>query len=329
VLTIHTAGDAAPVCYGGGEIPPDAVWLDLLAPDETERRLVEAHTGLRLPSRAEIEGIALSGRNRGDEEVLRLHMTLFAEDGDRPPPLGLLLTPALMVSLRYAQSQAVTAAAEALREERPPTGTDALIALVETLVEHTASRMQDIAAEMAHLSSRLFVRTRLRTQLLRELMIEVGRLEGRLTRIRASLLGLNRMLVFLCDREVPWLDAGARTQLRILSSDVSALDEFDQQLTDKMQFQLDAILGFINTDQNDVMKVLTVVSAASIPPVILVGVWGMNFKHMPELERPWGYPMAIGAVVLSALVPMLVFGLRGWLSGSGAGERPKKPPRRQ
>lgn len=334
MLTIHTADGrtadgAGPVTWTGGALPPSAIWLDLMCPDEAERQVVEARTGMPLPPRAEIEGIGLSGRNRAGDDALHLHMALFADRDDQAPaPLGLRLMPDLLISLRYAESRVLTDAAKTLREDGPPTGAGALLALVQTLVEHTAARMQAVAEEMVHLSDRLFVRTRLRTQLLRALMIEVGCLEGRLTRIRASLLGVNRMLVFVREREVAWLDDAARQQLRILSSDVGALDEFDQQLTDKLQFLLDAILGFISTVQNDVMKLLTVVSVATIPPIILVGVWGMNFKHMPELDKPWGYPMALTAILISTLVPLLLFGLRGWLASPWTGPLPRHHTKR-
>lgn len=323
MLTIHIADGAAPVSYAGGALPADAIWLDLMCPDEAERRIVEARTGLPLPPRVAIEGIGQSGRNRAGDDALHLHMALFADRNDHAPaPLGLLLMPDLLVSLRYAESRVIADAENTLREDGPLTGVGALLALVQTLVEHTAARMQTVADEMVYLSDWLFVRSRLRTPLLRALMIEVGRLEGRLTRIRASLLGVSRMLVFVRDREIAWLDDAARLQLRIMSSDVGALDEFDQQLTDKLQFLLNAILGFISTVQNDVMKLLTVVSVATIPALILVGVWGMNFKYMPELAKPWGYPMALTSILLSTLVPLLLFGLRGWLTSPWTGPLP-------
>lgn len=328
MLKIHTGVRC--VTYAGGALPPDAVWLDLMSPDEAERQIVEKRTGLALPSRSQLAGIGLSGRNRAGDAVMHLHMALFADhENHEPAPLGLLLMPDLLVSLRYAESRVIDDAVRTLREDGAPTGVGALLALVQTLVEHTATRMQDVASEMVHLSDRLFVRTRLRTQLLRGLMIEVGRLEGRLTRIRVSLLGVDRLLVFVGERDVAWIDDKARQQLRIVSSDVNALDDFDEQLTDKLQFLLDAILGFINTVQNDVMKLLTVVSVATIPPLLLAGVWGMNFKHMPELEKSWGYPMALAAMVLSTLLPVLVFWLRGWLASTWTGPLPKPRPKRQ
>ena len=89
--------------------------------------------------------------------------------------------------------------------------------------------------------------------------------------------------------------------------------QLDTQLTDKLQFLLDAALGFINIEQNDVMKVFTVASVAAIPPVILAGVWGMNFQNMPELHLPYGYALALAAIALSIAIPLFWFKRRGWI----------------
>ena len=85
-----------------------------------------------------------------------------------------------------------------------------------------------------------------------------------------------------------------KPRLRTLRRDIASLNDFDTHLNDKLQFLLDATLGFINIAQNNVMKVLTVVSVAGIPPVLIAGIYGMNFKIMPELDWAWGYPYGLG-----------------------------------
>ena len=103
----------------------------------------------------------------------------------------------------------------------------------------------------------------------------------------------------------------------MIRNDLDALDQFDEQLTEKLQFLLDAILGMISVNQNNVMKLFTVVSVVAVPPVLLAGIWGMNFKAMPELSRPWGYAMALGAIALSVLIPLGIFKWRGQTGRSG------------
>jgi magnesium transporter len=93
---------------------------------------------------------------------------------------------------------------------------------------------------------------------------------------------------------------------------VSSLSDYETRLSDKIQLLLDAVLGFINIQQNDLFKILTIVSVVGVPPTILVGIWGMNFKEMPELNWSFGYPLAWLAVIASRLLPLLWFKRRGW-----------------
>jgi len=118
----------------------------------------------------------------------------------------------------------------------------------------------------------------------------------------------------MCEKQPEWLADEAASRLAMTRNDLEALDQFDEQLTEKLQFLLDAILGMISVNQNNVMKLFTVVSVVAVPPVLLAGIWGMNFKAMPELSQPWGYAMALGAIALSVLIPLGIFKWRGWLS---------------
>ena len=97
-----------------------------------------------------------------------------------------------------------------------------------------------------------------------------------------------------------------------ISKDVTSLSDYETRLSDKIQLLLDAVLGFINIQQNDLFRILTIVSIVGVLPAILVGVWGMNFKGMPELAWAWGYPLAWLAIVASVAVPLLWFRWAGW-----------------
>ncbi len=97
-----------------------------------------------------------------------------------------------------------------------------------------------------------------------------------------------------------------------MSKDVVSLSDYETRLSDKIQLLLDAVLGFINIQQNELFKILTIVSVVGVPPTILVGVWGMNFKHMPELDWTFGYPLAWLAIIASGVLPLIWFKRRGW-----------------
>lgn len=319
MLTIHCTGDTQPRAWTPGmALPDDGVWFDLQEPTDEECRVIEEATGLPLPTRQQISGIGLSSRNRREGEALFLHVSRFADaddSHDKPTPLALVLTPKILVTQRYAASRAFELAAEQWYAAEPQHGSSgAFVDLVETLANRTAEGMQAIAADSAGLADEVFVEKRHRSHTMRRLLLRVGHLEGRLMRSRASLLGISRIVTFMHDRKPSWVPAQQQARLKTLDNDLSTLDEFDDQLTDKLQFLLDAIFGFIGADQNGVMKLLTVASVVTIPPVILAGIWGMNFHRMPELSWPWGYPLALATLLVSMLVPLVWFKWRGWLS---------------
>jgi magnesium transporter len=103
------------------------------------------------------------------------------------------------------------------------------------------------------------------------------------------------------------------SRLNALRSDIVSLADYETQLSAKVQFLLDATLGFINIEQNDIVKTLTVASVVGIPPVLIAGIYGMNFRYMPEYAWRFGYPFALLLIAASGLVPLLWFKRRGWL----------------
>jgi magnesium transporter len=319
VLKVHLRNctAAAQAWQEGKPIDEEAVWLDLIDPSEPEVQIAHAFSGLRIPRRDELTGLTLSSRIGKDADTLYLSVPYFAANHDDQPasPLGLVLAPHVMITVRFAQSRAFELCEEGAQPGDFASSGDVFAALFESIVDLAAERMEGVAGDLRKLSERVFSTQRMGTPILRRCMLEVGRLESIQTRTRTSLLSVQRIIVFVRGTEPSYIDDHEQTRLRIIDHDLRTLDEFDDQLTNKLQFLLDASLGFINTDQNHVMKVLTVVSVATVPPVILAGIWGMNFKHMPELDWTFGYPLALGVILVSMIVPVLWFRSRGWLAG--------------
>lgn len=324
MLIIHEHGQHGSIRWTTGMDKPKApIWIDLFDPSDEERRCAAGITGLRIPERSDIDNLALSSRIRTDDDAMYLSIPYFADvDPDspegrdhRPAPVGLVVTNHVLMTLRLQASPAFDLAGATCKEHRWESSGDVLTTLIEAIVNLAAKRMEDVSADLKKLSDRVFTNQRLGTPALRNCMLEVGRLEGEQARNRSSMLGVQRIVSFVRAKKPEWMSDQVEVRLRVVDHDLRTLDEFDDQLTNKLQFLLDASLGFISTDQNHVMKVLTVTSVATIPPVILAGVWGMNFKHMPELDWTFGYPMAIGAIILSIVLPVLFFKWRGWLEG--------------
>ncbi|MEO8809371.1 MAG: CorA family divalent cation transporter [Rhodanobacter sp.] len=317
MLKIHQRHTKVALQWNKGDsLPRGAAWIDLLDPDASERAAAESWIAAPLPERDEISTLGLSSHPHEDQRVLCLHAHLYSDDPrGASAPLGMLVTQEQLVTLRYQPSRAFDQAVACLSKiDDQPRGADLLVILLDAITNDVADQMQDIAGDVARLSDDIFDDTRKKTGELRQKLIRIGQLEARLAHYRIALLGIGRVVGFVQHRAPDWIDEEAMACIKVAANDLKVLDQFDEQLTGKLQFLQDAVLGFINTDQNAVMKLLTVASVVTIPPVILAGVWGMNFRHMPELDKVWGYPMALAALFVSMLLPLIWFAIRGWIS---------------
>lgn len=292
-----------------------AVWYDLSRPTEGEIAEVEQATGIRMPSREQIASIEMSRRSAIENDMLHLHVPYFSnESNPTHSPLGLVVSPDFLVTIRYGDSAAFEhLAVQISSEPGAATGARLFLALMQGLVGQAADNLEGVIAETGELSGRVLCHDRRSTRLLNGILGEIGELENSLTRIHLSATGLERIVNFAQEHAPDWIDEATQAKLGILRRDLDSLGELDGHLTDKLQFLLDAALGFINIEQNEVMKLMTVASVVSAPPMILAGIWGMNFVLMPELKQPWGYPVALVAIVLSVVLPFLWFKRRGWL----------------
>jgi len=184
---------------------------------------------------------------------------------------------------------------------------------MEGIVDVAADRLEDLGNTLSKLSEQVFTDSREARSKLRRALLEVGLMQRQVTQIRSAMLGASRVIIYLCDSAPAWIDSQLHGRFQAIQGDISSLSEFQQQLNDRLQFMLDAVLGFINNDQNDIMKVLTIVSVVTVPPMILAGIWGMNFKSIPEYDWPHGYAFGLSMIVLSMLIPLIWFKSKKWL----------------
>lgn len=299
----------------------EAIWLDMLRPTEVERALVERATALRLPTEAEISEVEASSRLVQEDEVLVLSTLLVSRGGMgglTTTPLGFVLCPQRLITLRYADSQTFS---NILSHWRPRPGTGGMspfLTLIEALIDRMADQLEHEGAEVEALNARIFGadmqagNPRARDAALRGALQSVGMIGERISRVRDGLLGALRIVRFVREAAADWLGEGDGRRLKTAERDIVSLNDYETQLMGKVQFLLDATLGFISIEQNNSVKILTVVSLVGILPTLLAGIWGMNFKTMPELGLEHGYFYALGVIFLSGVLPWLWFRRRGW-----------------
>jgi magnesium transporter len=310
---------------GGAHAARKASWVDLLDPTPEERARVETDFGVRLPSRDALSEVESSSRIAEEDAVLFLSMPIVSQARaleDAPSPIGFVLSKDVLVTIRYTQLRSFdAAAAKFCKSETRVSSVDAFATLVEEMVDRSADVLEGIAAELDAVSRSVFLKTpaRRRRHLMRSndalhrTLINVGNAGERLSQIRGSLLGLQRIVRFVSEPERDWIPNKVCSRLKTAQTDLLSLTDYETHLSDKVQFLLDAVLGFINTKQNDIFTVLTIVSVVGIPPTLVASIYGMNFKNMPELDWAWGYQFGLALIVLSTILPILWFKWRGWL----------------
>ena len=298
------------------------VWLDLWNPTEEERLQACHEYGLEIPPRAEMEEIEFSSRLQYEDGVFTISVpvTPFKTHGDEgTSPLGFVLTEELLVTVRFARLHTFDAITARVKR-RPRSAPDIFMVILEALIDYGADRLEEMRDEALKISNHIFHQNMRdapknvahNSRVLRETMIEIGDLGERASHIRDTLLVLQRAVPFVAEHGHGWLEPPVKARLKTAGSDVQSLNDYEVHLTDKIQFLLDAALGFINIEQNDLFKVMTIWSVAGIPPVLLAGIWGMNFHVMPELNWHWSYPVALATIALSLVLPLVWFKRRGW-----------------
>jgi magnesium transporter len=303
-------------------LPPDIVWIDLLKPSAIEAAFVERVSRLRLPSFEDLAEIETSSRLRTDNGVLYLSAPLVyraAADNPQTTPVGFILSPERLITVRFEALNAFSAFGVTMTGSAP----EAFAGLAEAIVDRLADVLEHIAAELDQLSHRLFHsgpiegggmrRPAQEDADLRRILRRIGANGDLASKIRDSLLGFARIAPYVGSVAAAWLPDTVKLQLDTLRHDIASLSDYDVHLINKVQLLLDATLGLINIEQNNIIKVLTVVSVVGVPPTLVASMYGMNFKHMPELDWAWGYPYGLALIALSAIVPLWWFKWRGWL----------------
>ena len=305
--------------------PPGAAWIDLLSPNDAERLMVEQVTGLRVPSEAELSEVESSSRLVAEGEALYLSTPMAyrsAEGVSVNTPLGFVLSPRHLLTVRFAQLPVFDVFAHRFASPRPAPGGSvaAFVGLLEAVVDRLADVLEWVGRELDAISKRVFgVEASARRNAsradaeLRATLRTIGRLGDTVSNLRDSLLGVNRIVHFVAEAAEGWIPKPLRPRFKTLWKDVASLTDYDAQLTNKVQFLLDATLGFISIEQNNGIKVLTVVSVVGVPPTLTASIYGMNFEHMPELAWEYGYLFGLTSIALSAILPLLWFKWRGWV----------------
>jgi magnesium transporter len=307
--------------------PDEFLWADLFEPTQAEEKAVESLLTVDVPTRDEMKEIETS--NRLYEENNAVYMTATVGSKlDSPTPessaITFILANGRLITNRYVDPTPVRRFMQYV--ERSPaacTSSATLLAgLLESFVERIADLLERVQIELDAVSHTIFRRSNgapsgkgalPSSGDLQAMIQKIGANGDLVSKARESLVSFQRLLMYVQQASSVTLSQDQRGRFKSTLRDVQSLSDHASFLGNKIQFLLDAVLGLINLEQNNIIKIFSVAAVMFLPPTLVASIYGMNFQLMPELEKPWGYPVALFAMLVSAVVPYVYFRRKGWL----------------
>ena len=300
----------------------NCIWIDLLQPTAEEDRFAEEVLGVDIPTRAEMREIEPS--NRFYQEKGAYFMTASIVYNVEAPvpstsPVTFILAGDRLVTVRYAEPKAFPLYLQRVEKGDVPCATGALvmIGLLEALIHRKADLIERIQDEVDRLAQQVFDLRggkQTRNRRLDVLLKGTGKGGDITARAEESATSLNRLLHFFVQAtHERGDDPRVRQRIKAAHRDINSLMDHTRFLSGRISFILDATLGMISNEQNQVIKLFSVMAVVLLPPTLIASIYGMNFKHMPELDWFLGYPWALALMIIAALIPLIYFRRKGWL----------------
>lgn len=304
--------------------PKDAVWIDLFRPTREEEKWIEKHLGFDLPTREEMREIEYSSRLYKEDGNLFMTAIMIAQAATTSPQhdaITFVLTKNQLITIRYIEPLAFKIFTRRFNkiaaDERQPMAL--FVELLDVVVDRLADTLELVGQRLDDYSHSILriedsKKSREKIDYLK-FLTEIGTNGDLNTQVRESLITFTRLLIFFgqaCSVNTH-ISQELLTRITTLNDDLRSLSDYVMFLSSKVNFLLDATLGLVNIEQNNIVKIFSVAAVIFLPPMLIASIYGMNFHFMPELAWRYGYPFAIGLLVLSAWLPYQYFKRRHWL----------------
>jgi magnesium transporter len=299
------------------------VWVDLESPTAEEKDWVRERFGVSIPSDAVDEDLEESARfYEEDNGELHIRSDFLIDVSDANKGAGAESARNVRVAFILFQNVLFTVHGEdlpvfrllRLRARRTPAliedARDVLLKLYDADAEYSADALEGVYDKLEQVSARV-LKDEVNDTVAAEALAAIAREEDLNGRIRRNMMDTRRALSFMMRSRL--LSAEQFEEARQILRDIDSLDSHTAFLFDKINFLMDTIVGFININQNKVIKIFSVVGVAMLPPTLIASIYGMNFRAMPELDWAAGYPFALGLMAASVAAPFIYFRRKGWL----------------
>jgi magnesium transporter len=282
--------------------PENAVWIDLVKPTAAEDHAVERLAGIAVPTREDMQEIEISSRLYIENGARYMTATLMCQsdtDMPRTTAVTFILAGHRLVTVRYDAPKPL------------------LMELLDAVIDRCADILERAGSEIDQVSHDIFEPESERhghAKQYSQILIAIGRKGDLTSKVRESLVSIGRVVTFMSAvvEGIKW-SKDMREQLKTMQRDIGSLTDHASYLSNKITFVLDAMLGVVNLEQNNIIKLFSVMAVVLMPPTLIASIYGMNFKVMPELEWVHGYPMALVMMLAAAVVPYLLFRWKKWL----------------
>jgi len=296
-----------------------ALWIDLLNPTKEEEDFVEHYLNLGIPTREEMVEIEQSSRLYKENGVLFMTAIMIAQHESSEPvldPVSFIVTSRQLITIRYIEPKSFKILQVKLQklDTRSYDALTLLLDLYDVTIDRLADTLELVGHRLDEYSRSIFRPQNNNTEKLdyRQLMQQIGANGDLNTKARESLVTFNRLIVFFGHIEVT-LDNEKRGRLATLGKDIDSLSDHANFLSTKVNFLLDATLGLVNIEQNNIIKIFSVAAVIFLPPTLVASIYGMNFHFMPELRWKFGYLFAVSLILLAAYLPYKFFKHKKWL----------------
>jgi magnesium transporter len=291
------------------------IWIDVIDPEEEELIWIKEAFGVLLPELDDLGDLEASARyfEADDGHMhIRTDFLLDEEEISRNVRVAFVMTKQVLFSIHDEDLPVfrLVRLRARLRPGSVSNAKDVLLDLYSTDAEYSADALEEVYENLEQAGKRV-LSDDISDKDAAEVLETIAKEEDTNGRIRRNVMDTRRALSFLMRSKL--LSDEQQEEARQILRDIDSLENHTAFLFDKINFLMDATVGFINLNQSKIIKIFSVVSVALMPPTLLASIWGMNFQHMPELTETWGYPVAILSMVISAIIPLSYFRHKGWL----------------
>src|SRR5499427_2099170 len=304
-----------------GEVPDRAVWIDLYSPTLAEDKLVERALGIAVPTREEMQEIEVTSRLYVEGGARYMTATLMCNSDTEVPrttAVTFILSGHRLITVRYDEPKPFAIVGAKLARLCPAnvTGETVLMDLLDAVIDRAADILERISSDVDAISHDILESEggMSRGHSFREILKSISRRGDHTSKARESLVSIGRLILYLAAEadSMKWAK-DQRAALKGMQRDVQWLSDHATYLSQKISFLLDAMLGVVSLEQNNIIKIFSVAAVVFMPPTLIASIYGMNFKHMPELDFEQGYPLALLLMLLAAVLPYFFFKWMKWL----------------